>query len=252
MSRYQVAVVVGLTLLAELLVIVGKQAYDTFTAQSVRPTVWYHGSATVEHDTTYGGMVEGADVYYGLICKGGYDTLVNSDEGDVYISGRADSIGCSYNYHELLGIAVMGYENTDERAGEHPSNAIVISQGVRFGEINPMDGGYGAAYQNIGENKIDYYVPAGSLSEAMPLAANIILRLNAATSTPLTIGQLKTILNASSPGEYVYEGKSYGKVINEELAIDYLQNGLPKPPPPEPCVDCAWLTGAVNYPLLLD
>jgi len=196
--------------------------------------VFYYGSENVEHDTDFGGMVN-ASVSYGLYCSDPA-LLMPTPEGSIYITGRGGSAdNCGYVNESLLGIAVVGWQNVDEHVTESPDNSLSISQG----------GTWGAAYGT----GVDYYVPAGSLSEAMPLMANILLEITAASSSPLSTHQMKEILNAASDGMHRVDGKDYGLKINLERSIDYAANGIPPPPPSEPCTDCGFLPA--QYYLLL-
>jgi len=214
--------------------VLGTLVYTVVTQEPVR--VFYYGSENVEHDTDFGGMVN-TNVSYGLYCSDPA-LLIPTPEGSIYITGRGGSAdNCGYVNESLLGIAVVGWQNVDEHVVESPDNSLSISQG----------GTWGAAYGT----GVDYYVPAGSLSEAMPLMANILLEILAATSSPLSTHQMKEILNAASDGMHTVDGKDYGLKINLERSIDYAANGIPPPPPAEPCTDCGYLP-AQYYLLLLD
>lgn len=202
---------------------------------------YYYGSANVEHDTNFGGMVEG-DVSYGGYC-GDIRELMDSKEGDVYITGRADSArNCRYVSTALLGIAVVGWGNGAEQVTEAPDNAIVITHGKAHGSA------------------VDFYIDYPSLSEAMPNMANILMEINAARTeanlSVLNTMEMKHLLKESSDGKVIIHNQYYGLRVNRERAVDYAVNGIPPPPPPppaEPCVgaECAFLVGAVDYLLLL-
>lgn len=196
-----------------------------------QPTVYYAQSGDEEHDVEFMAVIEGADVIRDNWCREA-EPLVDSAPDDITISGRSDSYTCAYNSSLIPSIAVMGWGNASEHVTEHPDNSITITHGGPWSA-------YGSA--------VDYYVPAGSLSEAMPLMANMLLQINAATSTSLTVQEFKDIFNASSPGMHTEDDKDYGMEINMELALEYAVNGIPAPPPPEFCNNCGWIPATITY-----
>ena len=211
-----------------------------YTTESEFQT-YYYGSANVPHDVTWGDTVEG-DVNYGSYCNN-TSALLHSKEGDPYISGRGGSAeNCKYVDPTLLGIAITGWANTEEYVDLIVPNSLTISHG---GTGNPAAYGPG----------IDFNITADSLSEAMPLAGNITMEINAArTNANLSIfstAEMEHLLIESSDGWMKKDGKQYGRIINMEKALDYAVNGIPQPPPPPPCTDCGWIPGAISYLLLL-
>ena len=197
---------------------------------------YYHGSAEVPHDTEWGDTVEG-DVNYGSYC---YDlsALIDSKEGDPYITGRGGSAeNCKYNDVGLLGIAIAGWANTEEYVDLIVPNALTISHGGH---------GFTAAYGP----GIDFNIEAASLSEAMPLAGNITMEINAARTEigrqALDTASIESLLIETSDGWMERDGRKYGRIINLARAIEMTTAATSTPPVAE------WLPGAVYLPLLLE
>lgn len=212
------------TLVAGAAAIIGTGMY---LAKDSPYHVYMYGSETVPHDQAIADLVD-SDVTYGLYCTNARPLIV-AKEGDVFISGRADSYTCQYTHTDLLGIAVVGASNATEDVGnERIPNSIYVSNGRAYG------------------GAVDFIILTGNLGDAMAYMANDITQVNLARDeanlSVLNTAQMRQLFNAAAAD----------KVIDMELAIEYAVNGLPAPEPSEPCEDCSWLPGAVYYPLLLD
>ena len=82
----------------------------------IAPTVYYHGAAGVDHDATFAGLIEGADVEFGNYCWADPDIfdLILSYPMDIVISGREGSIDCLYSHPDLPMIPITGFGNRSE------------------------------------------------------------------------------------------------------------------------------------------
>lgn len=188
--------------------------------------VYMHGSANVDHDVALAELVD-SDVSFGLYCSD-IRPLVDTNEGDVYMSARADSYTCKYIHTDLIGIAVVGASNSIEDVGdERIPNSIYVSNGRAEG------------------GAVDFIIFTGNLGDAMAYMANYIIDINLARMeaglSTLTTDEMRYLFNAAATD----------KVIDMELALDYAVNGIPVEPI-EPCPICAALAGGAIYLLLLD
>ena len=181
---------------------------------SITPTVYYFGSEGSSHDVYYAGLVEGAAVEFGSYCLADPDIfeLIFAYPIDVVISGRDDSVWCLYNHEDLPSIPVAGYGNYNEYHADDNPHALVISHGAAYGPA------------------IDYCVDASSMSEAMPLFANDILKIQAAVRNaglpPLGREAMRHVLDQSSTAECREGDRYWGKIINVDRAREIATRGL--------------------------
>jgi len=195
-------------------------------------TTYIHGSENVPHDVEHGELVNSA-VKYGTYCSEDASELIFANRGDVAISMRVNSYECSYTSTSFDIIPIVGWDNEDRFVGDVKTpNSIAIGNGLNYGHA------------------IDYYIDVFSLSQAMPMMANITIDVNNARvragMSMLTLSEMKLVLDQSSDQVLEVDGKYYGQIIDVERAIVIATKEVTI----DPCPICGVMS-AINTLLLL-